>query len=205
MKVTNNSKVSSRVRVKMFRIYQNESHNVYVRPGEQDARRVASATAAHQESSTHRGDKPACKSLQPGPSGDGDAHSNTPYVQNTPQPWGVEGCLLKHAELWSISHAKYASISNPPGSRVYDSSATADTSKLCPIPLTVECRRELREAELSEENIQTLPLSSHWRYLCISKMWNRRDKQENISISSCFQALHCKPPWGQVGYKHQPF
>lgn len=61
----------------------------------------------------------------------------------------VKGCLVRHFKLQSVFQAKYAFLSNPPGSSVNNSSAMADTSKqwlLCPPLHTGGPRTELRKA-----------------------------------------------------------
>lgn len=78
-----------------------------------------------------------------------DAHSDSPY--NSVKSRAVWLDILNYGQFFQ---AKYASLSNPPGSCVYNSSATADTSKqwlLCPTSLTVGPRTELRKAGPSEK------------------------------------------------------
>ena len=93
--------------------------------------------------------QPTLKSLQPGP-----FWEKRRPLRLTLQLCEVKGCLVRHFKLPSVFQAKYASLSNPPGSSVYNSSAMANTSKqwlLCPTLHTVGPGTELRKARPSEK------------------------------------------------------
>lgn len=143
MKATGNSEVYAQSKSDFGTVRTNHMICMWAQVSRREGEQL-SHTCRGQEPRSHRGRQPTRKPLQPGP-----LWEKRRPLRLTLQLCEVKGCLVRHFELRSVFQAKYASLSNPPGSCVYNSSATADTSKqwlLCPTSLTVGPRTELRKA-----------------------------------------------------------
>ena len=100
--------------------------------------------------------QPTLKSLQPGP-----FWEKRRPLRLTLQLCEVKGCLVRHFKLQSVFQAKYASLSNPPGNSVYNSSAMANKSKqwlLCPT-LPTGTRNRASESWTKREEKRSFPHS----------------------------------------------
>lgn len=170
--------------------------------GEQEGGRAAQPHLQESGAQQPQRRQPTLKPLQPGPF----LEKRLP-LRLTLQLCEVKGCPVRHFELRSVFQAKYASLSNPPGSCVYNSSATADTTKqwrLCLTSLTVGPRTELRKAGSREKKTPECCRFPHSEVLVHFQTVQSHDKQQKCVHLTLFSS---SPLWNplRIGCNHQPF